>query len=145
MKRMICGLLLAFGMLGAAEDQISQHRMTSPDGFVFPVKDKELDVYAVGRYDFDGDGTMEQIVIDSGGGTGGPIWHIRRLNGVELSDEIQGSVWLAKKTNGFPQLIVESQCGWSERNFYLYKFDGKKYVCIRHELHDYEKKQVNVK
>jgi len=76
MKRMICGLLLACGMLGAAENQIPQHRMPPSDGFVFPAKDKELDVYAIGRYDFDGDGTMEQIVIDSGGGTGGPLWHI---------------------------------------------------------------------
>ena len=141
---MICTILLACGMFGAAGNQIPQHRMSLPDGFVFPAKDKELDVYATGRYDFDGDGQMEQIVIDSGGGTGGPIWHIRRLNGVELSDDIQGSVWLAKKKNGFHQLIVESQCGWSERNFLLYEFDGEKYVCIRHERHDYAKKQVNV-
>jgi len=144
MKRMICGLLLTCGMLGATENQIPQHRIPPPDGFVFPAKDKELDVYTIGRYDFDGDGIMEQIVIDSGGGTGSPIWHIRRLNGVDLSGDIQGRAWLAKTHNGFPQLIVESQCGCEERHFYLYQFDGEKYACIRHERHDYKENRVFV-
>lgn len=118
--------------------------MPTQDGFVFPVKDKELDVYAIGRYDFDGDGTMEQIVINSGGETGVPIWHIRRLNGVDFSGDIQGCAWLAKKQNDFSPLIVESQCGCEERHFYLYQFDGEKYVCIRHERHNYKENKFFV-
>ena len=45
---------------------------------------QEIDVYETGRIDLDGDGIPEQLVITSGGGTGGPIWYIARLSGEEL-------------------------------------------------------------
>ena len=39
---------------------------------------REIDVCKTGRIDLDGDGIQEQLVITSGGGTGGPVWYLAR-------------------------------------------------------------------
>lgn len=136
-------LVMSFTALSlfAGENEIPEHRLPTPDRFEFPVTEREIDVYASGRYDLDGDGTYEQIVITSGGGSGGPIWYLARLNGERLSDEIQGclTVLKSKSPSGFPDLRVERRCGAAERHFELYRFDGEKYECVRHEVHDYER------
>ena len=147
MKRIALVMSFAVLALSAGENEIPQHRLPTPDRFEFPAAEREIDVYAVGRYDLDGDGICEQIVITSGGGSGGPVWYVARLNGEKLSDEIQGypSVLKSKSASGFPDLRVERQCGADERHFELYRFDGEKYECIRREIHDYRHKTVKIK
>ena len=120
-----------------AGDKIPANRLPVPDGFKFPEIQQEVDVYEVGRFDFDHDGTPEQIVITSGGGSGGAIWYIARLNGEKISPEIQGSLAVLKSKQGFPDLRVESKCGATERIIELYRFDGSRYNCVRREIHNY--------
>ena len=146
MKKIALVMSFAVLPLFACENKIPQHRLPTPDRFEFPAAEREIDVYAIGRYDFDGDGTCEQIVITSGGGSGGPIWYVARLNGERLSGEIQGFplVLKSKSLTGFPDLRVERKCGVNERHFELYRFDGEKYECVRREIHDYRLKTVKV-
>ena len=127
-----------------AGDKIPAMRLPVSDGFKFPDVQQEVDVYEVGRFDFDRDGSPEQIVITSGGGSGGAIWYIARLNGEKISGEIQGSLTVLKSKPGFPDLRIESKCGASERIFELYCFDGLKYKCIRREIHNYSKNSVKI-
>lgn len=146
MKRIALLMSLAAFFLFAGENEIPQHRLLTPDRFEFPATEREIDVYAIGRYDFDGDGNCEQIVITSGGGSGGPIWHIARLNGEKLSEDIQGfpAVLKSKSPTGFPDLRVEHKCGANERHFELYRFEGERYGCVRREIHDYGQKTVKI-
>ena len=146
MKKIALLMSLAAFSLFAGENEIPQHRLPTPDRFEFPAAEREIDVYAIGRYDFDGDGNCEQIVITSGGGSGGPIWYIARLNGEKLSEEIQGvpAVLKSKSPTGFPDLRVERKCGANERHIELYRFDGEKYECVRREVHDYGLKTVKI-
>ena len=74
-------------------------------------KPQEIDVYETGRIDLNGDGIQEQLVITSGGGTGGPVWYLARLSGEELSDEIQGRLWLLPGKTAYPDLLVRRRCG----------------------------------
>lgn len=146
MKRIALLMSLAALYLFAGENEIPQHRLPTPDRFEFPATEREIDVYAIGRYDFDGNGICEQIVITSGGGSGGPIWYIARLNGEKLSEEIQGypTVLKSRSSAGFPDLRVEHKCGARERHIELYRFDGEKYECVRREIHDYGCKTVKI-
>lgn len=125
-------------------DTIPSHRLPVEDGFRFPQADCELDVMTVGRIDLNGDGTMEQIVVDSGGGTGGPSWHIRLLNGFEISPTMSGMAQLAYRQGTYPDILTEYKIGCNERHFCLYRFNGEEYQCIRHEVHDYELDKVTV-
>ena len=115
------------------------------DEFVMPKIIKNIDVYQMGRFDFNDDNRKEQIVIDSGGGSGGPIWHIRRLNGIKISEDLFGSLSIAEKRNGYYQLVVISSCGWNIKNYYFYRYVSDKYICYRHEIHDLTKKTIVVK
>ena len=128
----------------SAEDKIPAKRLPVSDGFKFPEIQQEVDVYEVGRFDFDHDGTPEQIVITSGGGSGGAIWYIARLNGERISGEIQGSLAMLKSKQGFPDLRVESKCGATERIFELYRYDGLLYKCVRREIHNYLNNSVKI-
>lgn len=132
------------GFATFAGDKIPANRLSVPDGFKFPEVQQEVDVYEVGRFDFDCDGLSEQIVITSGGGSGEAIWYIVRLNGEKISGEIQGSLAVLKSKNGFRDLRVESKCGASERIFELYRFDELKYKCIRREIHNYLNNSVKI-
>ena len=125
------------GVTLSAEDKIPEKRLPVSDGFKFPETQQEVDVYEVGRFDFDNDGPPEQIEITSGGGSGGAIWYIARLNGEKISGEIQGSLAVLKSKQGFPDLRVESKCGATERIFELYRYDGLLYKCVRREIHNY--------
>ena len=127
-----------------AGDKIPAKRLPVSDGFKFPEIQQEMDVYEVGRFDFDHDGTPEQIVITSGGGSGGAIWYIARLNGEKISGEIQGSLAVLKSKQGFPDLRVESKCGATERIFELYRYDGRQYKCVRRENHNYLNNSVKI-
>ncbi len=109
--------------------------VAAPDPFSFSGVRQEVEVYDVGRLDLDGDGRPEQIVITSGGGTGGPIWYLARLNGERLSGEIQGSLSLLKSPPGFPDLRVERKCCWAERQIEWYRFNGRRYDWVRREIH----------
>ena len=88
---------------------------------------REIDIYETGRIDLNGDGIQEQLVITSGGGTGGPIWYLARLSGVELSDEIQGRLWLLPGKTAYPDLLVRRRCGGEEYHTSIFRFDGEKY------------------
>ncbi len=147
MKKIALLMSFATFSLFAGENKIPQHRLPTSDRFEFPATEREIDVYAIGRYDFDSDGTCEQVVITSGSGSGGPVWYIARLNGEKLSEELQGfpAVLKSKSPTGFPDLRVERKCGANERHFELYRFDGEKYECIRREIHDYRHKTVKIK
>lgn len=138
----LCGILAM--VVGAAAEPLPQHRLPVPDRYEFPAKVKVLDVYGIGRFDFNQDGMPEQIVIDSGFGTGGPIWHIRSLNGIALSGELFGSVTLLEPKNGYYQLLVESKVGHSERTYSLYVMQDEKYVRTRQEVHHYDSNTVEV-
>ncbi|MBE6399512.1 MAG: hypothetical protein E7041_05140 [Lentisphaerae bacterium] len=118
MKKTVCLLLFAAGTLFAGEAVRTE-------------AGQAVDVYETGRYDFDRDGTMEQIVITSGGGSGGAIWYIARLNGEKLSGEIQGNLTLLKSRPGFCDLCVKRKIGADEQIFELYRFIGGRYKCIR--------------
>lgn len=129
---------------GYAGEDIPAYRLPVPDKFKFPAEQQNLDVYKVGRFDFDRDGVPEQIIITSGGGSSGPIWYIARLNGEKISDEIQGDLAILKSRNGFPDLRVEHKCGADERYFELYRYNGSQYVCIRKEIHNYKSEEVKI-
>ena len=103
---------------------------------------EEIDIYETGRYDFDRDGIPEQIVITSGGGSGGPIWYIARLNGEKLSSEIQGSLYIMKTKFMFPDLLVTRNCGANERHLELYRFNTDFYKCIQHKIIDLSKHPI---
>lgn len=127
-----------------AGDKIPAKRLPVPDGFNFPEIQQEVDVYEVGRLDFDRDGSPEQIVITSGGGSGGAIWYIARLNGEKISEEIQGNLAVLKSKQGFPDLRIERKCGATERIFELYRYDGLQYKCVRREIHNYLNNSVKI-
>jgi len=128
----------------SAGDKFSENRLPVSDGFKFPEIRQDVDVYEVGRFDFDNDGSPEQIVITSGGGSGGAIWYIARLNGEKISGEIQGSLAVLKSKQGFPDLRVESKCGATERIFELYRYNGLQYKCVRREIHNYLNNSVKI-
>ena len=132
------------GVTLSAEDKISEKRLPVSDGFKFPEIRQNVDVYEVGRFDFDHDGSPEQIVITSGGGSGGAIWYIARLNGEKISGEIQGSLAVLKSKQGFPDLRIERKCGATERIFELYRYDGLQYKCVRREIHNYLNNSVKI-
>ena len=92
-----------------------------------PEKPREIDVYETGRTDLNGDGIPEQIVITSGGGSGGPVWYLARLSGEELSEEMQGRLWIAPGKTGYPDLIVRQRCGREEYRTSYLRYDGEKY------------------
>ena len=91
---------------------------------------QEIDVYETGRIDLNGDGIQEQLVITSGGGTGGPVWYLARLSGVELTDEVQGRLWIVPGKSEYPDLLVRRRCGGKEYHTSLLRYDGEKYQCI---------------
>ena len=77
LKKLLPMSALAALLTGCATNNanvIPQHRLPVADNFEFPQSDRELDVLKTGRIDLDGDGQPEQIVVDSAGGTGGPVW-----------------------------------------------------------------------
>lgn len=88
---------------------------------------REIEVYETGRIDLDGDGIPEQLVITSGGGTGGPIWYLARLNGERISDEVQGRLWIVPGKTRHPDLLVRSRCGGGEYHVLRLRYDGEKY------------------
>ena len=91
---------------------------------------QEIDVYETGRIDLNGDGIREQLVITSGGGTGGPIWYLARLSGEKLSEEMQGRLWIVPGKSQYPDLLVRRRCGGKEYHTSLLRYDGEKYQCI---------------
>ena len=91
---------------------------------------REIDVYETGRIDLNGDGIQEQLVITSGGGTGGPAWYIARLSGEKLSEEMQGRLWIVPGKSEYPDLLVRSRCGGEDYQTSLLRYDGEKYQCI---------------
>ena len=91
---------------------------------------REIDVYETGRIDLNGDGIQEQLVITSGGGTGGPVWYIARLSGEPLSEEVQGRLWIVPGKSGYPDLLVRRRCGGKEYHTLHLRYDGEKYQCI---------------
>ena len=95
---------------------------------------EEIDIYETGRHDFDRDGIPEQIVITSGGGSGGPIWYIARLNGEKLSREIQGRLYVLNTKSGFPDLLIRQNCGADKKYFELYRFDTDSYKRVQHKM-----------
>ena len=131
MKKTVCLLLFASGTLFAGEAVRTE-------------AGQAVDVYEVGRFDFDRAGAPEQIVITSGGGSGGAIWYIARLNGEKISGEIQGKLAVLKSKQGFPDLRIERKCGATERIFALYRYDGLLYKCIRREIHNYSNNSVKI-
>ena len=92
---------------------------------------QEIDVYETGRIDLDGDGIPEQLVITSGGGTGGPIWYIARLSGEELSEEVLGRLWIVLGKSEYPDLLVRRRCGGEEYHTLRLRYDGERYVLVR--------------
>ena len=88
---------------------------------------REIDVYETGRIDLNGDGIQEQLVITSGGGTGGPIWYLARLSGEKLSEEMQGRLWIVPGKSGYPDLQVRYKCGGEEYHTTVLRYDGEKY------------------
>ena len=128
----------------SAGDKFFENRLPVSDGFKFSEIQQEVDVYEVGRFDFDRDGAPEQIVITSGGGSGGAIWYIARLNGEKISGEIQGKLAVLKSKQGFPDLRIERKCGATERIFELYRYDGLLYKCVRREIHNYLNNSVKI-
>ena len=91
---------------------------------------QEIDVYETGRLDLNGDGILEQLVITSGGGTGGPVWYLSRLSGEHLSEEMQGRLWIVPGKSQYPDLLVRRRCGGKEYHTSLLRYDGEKYQCI---------------
>ena len=128
----------------SAGDKFFENRLPVSDGFKFSEIQQEVDVYEVGRFDFDRDGAPEQIVITSGGGSGGAIWYIARLNGEKISGEIQGKLAVLKSKQGFPDLRIERKCGATERIFALYRYDGLQYKCVHREIHNYLNNSVKI-
>ena len=128
----------------SAGDKFFENRLPVSDGFKFSEIQQEVDVYEVGRFDFDRDGAPEQIVITSGGGSGGAIWYIARLNEEKISGEIQGKLAVLKSKQGFPDLRIERKCGATERIFALYRYDGLLYKCVRREIHNYLNNSVKI-
>ena len=90
---------------------------------------QEIDVYETGRIDLNNDGIQEQLVITSGGGTGGPVWYLARLSGVELTDEVQGRLWIVPGKSEYPDLLVRHKCG-CEYHTSILRYNGEKYQCI---------------
>ena len=91
---------------------------------------REIDVYETGRIDLNGDGIQEQLVITSGGGTGGPVWYIARLSGEKLSEEMQGRLWIVPGKSEYPDLLVRRRCGGEEYHTSYLRYNGEKYQCI---------------
>ena len=91
---------------------------------------QEIDIYETGRIDLNGDGILEQLVITSGGGTGGPIWYLALLSGEKLSEEMQGGLWIVPGKSEYPDLLVRRRCGGKEYHTSLLRYDGEKYQCI---------------
>lgn len=91
---------------------------------------QEIDVYETGRIDLNGDGIREQLVITSGGGTGGPIWYLASFSGEKLSEEMQGRLWIIPGKSGYPDLIVRRKCGWDEFHTSRLRYNGERYQCI---------------
>ena len=91
---------------------------------------QEIDIYETGRIELNGNGIPEQLVITSGGGTGGPVWYIARLSGDKLSDEIQGRLWIVPRKSEYPDLLVRHKCGWDEYHTSILRYNGEKYQCI---------------
>lgn len=91
---------------------------------------QEIDIYETGRIDLNGDGIQEQLVITSGGGTGGPVWYLARLSGEKLSDEVQGRLWIVPGKSEYPDLLVRRRCGGEEYHTLRLRYDGEKYQCI---------------
>jgi len=90
----------------------------------------EIDVYETGRIDLNGDGIQEQLVITSGGGTGGPVWYLARLSGEKLSEEMQGKLWIVPGKSEFPDLLVRHRCGGKEYHTSLLRYNGERYQRI---------------
>ena len=91
---------------------------------------QEIDVYDTGRIDLNRDGTQEQLVITSGGGTGGPVWYLARLSGEKISDEMQGRLWTVPGKSEFPDLLVRCRCGGKEYHTSLLRYNGERYQRI---------------
>ena len=92
---------------------------------------REIDAYETGRIDLDRDGIPEQLVITSGGGTGGPIWYLARLSGEKLSDEVQGRLWIVPGKSEYPDLLVRRRCGGEEYHTSHLRYDGERYIAGR--------------
>ena len=90
---------------------------------------REIDAYETGRIDLDRDGIPEQLVITSGGGTGGPVWYLARLSGEKLSEEMQGRLWLLPGQTAYPDLLVRYRCGGEEYHTSILRYNGEKYQC----------------
>ena len=93
-------------------------------------KTHEIDVYETGRLDLNGDGIQEQLVITSGGGTGGPVWYLARLSGEHLSEEMQGRLWIVPGKSEYPDLLVRYKSGWEEYYTSLLRYNGESYQHI---------------
>ena len=92
---------------------------------------QEIDAYETGRIDLNGDGIPEQLVITSGGGTGGPIWYIARLSGEKLFEEMQGRLWIVPGKSEYPDLLVCRRCGGEEYHTSLLRYGGERYTLGR--------------
>jgi len=91
----------------------------------------EIDVYETGRFDLNDDGIPGQLVITSGGGTGGPVWYLARLSGERLSEEMQGKLWIVPGKSKYPDLLVRCRCGGKEYRTSLLRYDGERYTLGR--------------
>ena len=92
---------------------------------------REIDVYENGRLDLNGDRIPEQLVITSGGGTGGPVWYLARLSGEKFSEEMQGRLWIVPGKSEYPDLLVRCRCGGKEYRTSLLRYDGERYTLGR--------------
>lgn len=152
MKRMsvLLSLLLP---LAASAASAPAYRMIAPDGFLWPESAEEGRLLGAKNelIDLDGDGTPERIVSESASGTGGPMWHVERRDAQGSWKRISGNEgflgWgeLAKsaKRGGF-SIKLTTRCGWRERFFALYEFDGSAFSCVRIESMDYKDKTLKI-
>ena len=95
---------------------------------------REIDVYETGRIDLNGDGIQEQLVITSGGGTGGPVWYLACLSGEKLSEEMQGRLWIVPGKSEYPDLLVRCRCGGEEYQTSLLRYDGERYFLQKQQI-----------
>ncbi len=152
MKRMFILLSLLLS-LAASAASAPAYRMIAPDGFLWPESSEEGRLLGAKNelIDLDGDGTPERIVSESASGTGGPMWHVERQDAQGNWIRIGGNegflgwgelVKSAKRGGFFIKLTT--RCGWNERFFSLYEFDGTAFSCVRIESMDYKDKTLKI-
>jgi hypothetical protein len=129
---------------------IPSYRMIAYDSFRWPkpVKTSFSSGFKLEQIDLNSDGVPERIVPDPGGGSGGPIWHIEQKNAkgkwIRISKYFFGWGQLTAPKNGYFRITTIYKCGWRNKVFLLYEFNGKTYVCVRGEAVDYKDKTLKI-